>query len=28
MDIDLVPADIALAQDIRDRLPSGRRFTA
>ena len=28
MDIDLVPADIALAQDIRDRLPSGRRFTS
>ena len=28
MDIDLVPADIPLAQDIRDRLPSGRRFTS
>jgi len=27
LDIDLVPADISLAQEIRDRLPKGRRFT-
>jgi len=26
LDLDLVPADIALAQELRDRLPRGRRF--
>ncbi|NNE57392.1 MAG: (deoxy)nucleoside triphosphate pyrophosphohydrolase [Hellea sp.] len=26
VELDLVPADISLAQEIRDRLPSGRRF--
>lgn len=26
LDLNLVPADIPLAQDIRDRLPGGRRF--
>ena len=26
LDLDLVPADIPLAQEIRDRLPKGRRF--
>lgn len=26
MELDLVPADVSLAQEIRDRLPKGRRF--
>lgn len=26
LDLDLVPADVRLAQDLRDRLPRGRRF--
>lgn len=26
MELDLVPADVALAQEVRDRLPRGRRF--
>jgi len=28
LDLDLVPADIPLAQEIRDRLPAGRRFAS
>lgn len=27
LDLDLVPADVPLAQEIRDRIPRGRRFT-
>ena len=26
LELDLVPADIPLAQELRDRLPRGRRF--